>query len=159
MKRLSIILISFIVFTLPSCAQKKVLYKNTVRCLNTELDGSETLRITGYGRNRDDAKEQAIKNAVYVVIFEGVKYGSNGNNGTYTHPLITETAAREKYAEYFDIFFMDGGEYRKYASLADTKRRSMNKTKTKLGTAYEMTVRVLRPQLKLRLQQDNILPR
>jgi len=154
MKKFIVILLSFVAFATAANAQKKVLYKNTVRFLNTELDGSETLRVTGFGRNRDDAQEQAMKNAVYVVIFEGVK---DGNKGGQRRPLIEETNAREKYAEYFDIFFMDKGEYLKYVTLQDKRFRSNNKDKTKLGKAYEMTVRVLRSQLKERLKQDKVL--
>ena len=156
MKKVVVLLLAVIVVAMSANAKqpKKVLYKNTVRCLNTELDGSETLRITGFGRNRDDAKEQAMKNAVWVVLFEGVK---DGNKGCNMKPLIEEVNAREKYEEYFDIFFMDKGEYLNYVTLQDTKFRSHNKDKTKIGRAYEITVRVLRSQLKSRLKQDNVL--
>ncbi len=154
MKKIVVCLLAFITVAISANAQKKVLYKNTVRCLNTELDGSETLRITGFGRNRVDAKEQAMKNAVWVVLFEGVK---DGNKGCNMRPLVEETNAREKYSEYFDRFFTDNGEYLNYVTLQDTKVRSSNKNKTKLGRAYEITVRVLRSQLKTRLTQDNIL--
>lgn len=95
-----------------------------------------------------------MKNAVYAVIFQGIK---DGNKGCNMRPLIEGTNARETFAEYFDIFFADHGDYRKYVSLKDTKVRSKNKTKTKLGTGYELTIRVLRPQLKARLKSDNIL--
>ena len=135
-------------------AQDKVLYKDAIRCLNVELDGSETLRVTGFGRNRRDAKEQAKKNSVYVVLFQGVK---DGNRGCNMRPLIEETGAREKYAGYFDRFFQDGGEYSNYVSLKDTRWGSKNKSKNKIGAAYEMTVRVLRSQLKTRLQEDGII--
>ncbi|MCR5533993.1 MAG: hypothetical protein K6F47_02270 [Bacteroidaceae bacterium] len=113
-------------------------------------DFSETLRITGFGRNRRDAKEQAMKNSVYVVLFQGVK---DGNKGCNMRPLIEETGAREKYNGYFDRFFQDGGEYKNYVSLKDTRWGSKNK----IGAAYEMTVRVLRSQLKTRLQDDGII--
>ena len=41
-------------------------------CLAVELDGSETLRAWGRGKNRTDAIEQAKKNAVRDVLFKGV---------------------------------------------------------------------------------------
>ena len=154
MKKILIIIIAFCAISTSAGAKSKVLYKNTVRCLNTELDGSETLRITGFGRNRDDAREQAMKNAVWVVLFEGVK---DGNQGCNMRPILTEENAQEKYEEYFNIFFLDKGEYMKYVSLVDTKRRSANKNKNKIGAAYEMTVRVLRSELKARLKNDNVL--
>lgn len=154
MKKLFLLMLTFIAVSGTAKAQDKVLYKETVRCLNVELDGSETLRITGFGRNRRDAKEQAMKNSVYVVIFQGVK---DGNKGCNMRPLIEETGAREKYEGYFDRFFADDGEYRNYVSLKDTRWGSKNKSKNKIGAAYEMTVRVLRSQLKTRLQNDGII--
>ena len=124
-------------------------------CISLEQDGSQTLRVWGKGRNRSDAIEQAKKNAVYDVLFKGVVKGNKGYN---QRPIITEVNARERYQEYFDIFFMDDGEYLKYISMAD-KRIGSTKKKTN-GSAqvmYCVTVRVLIPELRLRLKQDGIL--
>lgn len=157
MRRYIVALCALFAITLTCSAQShKYLYRNSVRCLGTELDGSETLRIVGYGRNRNDAKEQAMKNAVYAVLFEGIK---DGNKGCNMRPIIEETNAREKYQEYFDIFFTDGGEYLRYVSLRDTKKRSANKDKTKIGYAYEMTIRVDRSGLRYRLLGDRVILR
>ncbi len=136
-------------------AQTQTVYDTqSIKCLGTELDGSQTLRVTGYGRNRSDAKEQAKKNAVYAVIFNGVRDGVKGCN---LRPLVTEVNARERYEDYFNIFFMDNGEYLKYVSLRDTKRMSADRKKDKVGYSYEMTIRVLRSELKARLKADNVI--
>lgn len=97
-----------------------------------------------------------MKNAVYTVIFEGIK---DGNKGCNLRPIVEETNAREKYQQYFDIFFADSGEYLRYVSLRDTKKRSANKDKTKIGYSYEMTIRVERSLLRQRLIDDNVLMR
>lgn len=148
-----------IILALGACiniaAQTKALYdRSSIRCMGTELDGSQTLRVLGYGRNRADAKEQAMKNAVYAVVFDGIRDGVQGCN---LRPLVTEVNARERYEDYFNIFFSDKGEYLKYVSLKDTKKRSADKSKDKLGYLYEMTIRVLRSELKSRLKQDNVI--
>ena len=125
----------FALFALGSYAdaQKQTVYARTsVRCLGVELDGSQTLRVQGYGRNRSDAKEQAMKNAVWAVIFDGIR-------------------------DYFNIFFMDNGEYKKYVSLRDTRRMSRGRAKDKVGYSYDLTVRVLRAELKARLKADNVI--
>lgn len=122
--------------------------------MGTELDGSQTLRVLGYGRNRVDAKEQAMKNAVYAVVFDGIRDGVQGCN---LRPLVTEVNARERYEDYFNIFFSDNGEYKKYVSLKDTKKRSADRAKDKVGYSYEMTIRVLRSELKERLKKDNVI--
>lgn len=136
-------------------AQTQTVYSRTsIRCLGVELDGSQTLRVQGYGRNRSDAKEQAMKNAVWAVIFDGIRDGVEGCN---TRPLVTEVNARERYEDYFNLFFADKGDYKKYVSLRDTKKRSGAKSKDKLGYSYDLTVRVLRADLKARLKADNVI--
>lgn len=128
--------------------------RSSVRCMGVELDGSQTLRVQGYGRNRIDAKEQAKKNAVWAVIFEGIREGSGGCN---MRPLVTEVNAKERYEDYFNLFFADDGPYKEYVSLKDTKYRSGGKSKDKLGYAYDLTIRVLRAQLKERLKADKVI--
>lgn len=123
-------------------------------CLGVEGDGSQTLRAWGLGRNKSDAVEQAKKNAVYDVIFKGIKAGVAGCN---TRPLIGEVNARERYEEYFDRFFMDGGEYKDYISGADEKRFSKSKSKNKVGARYGVTVRVLRSELRAQLKADGLI--
>ncbi len=152
-------LISFLFFAvcllIGTSAQTKHVYaRSSIRCMGVELDGSQTLRVLGYGRNRSDAKEQAMKNAVWAVIFEGIREGAKGCN---TRPLVTEVNAQERYEEYFNIFFADDGAYKEYVTLKDTKKRSGGKSKDQLGYSYDLTIRVLRPQLKARLIEDNVI--
>ena len=136
-------------------AQTQTIYaRSSVRCMGVELDGSQTLRVQGYGRNRLDAKEQAKKNAVWAVIFDGIREGTGGCN---MRPLVTEVNAKERYEGYFNLFFADNGPYKEYVSLKDTKYRSGGRSKDKLGYAYDLTIRVLRAQLKERLKADNVI--
>lgn len=154
MKRL--LLIVFAILSLSHVhAQSQAIYaRSSVRCMGVELDGSQTLRVQGYGRNRMDAKEQAKKNAVWAVIFDGIRDGVQGCN---MRLLVTEVNAKERYEDYFNIFFADGGEYEKYVSMRDTKKRSGGREKDKLGYSYDLTIRVLRAELKARLKSDNII--
>lgn len=136
-------------------AQTQPVYaRSSIRCIGVELDGSQTLRVQGYGRNRLDAKEQAMKNAVWAVIFDGIRDGVEGCN---MRPLVTEVNAKERYEDYFNLFFSDNGEYKKYVSLRDTKKRSGGRSKDKLGYSYDLTIRVLRAELKARLKSDNVI--
>lgn len=151
-KLLTIVLSVFLLTTTDISAQ--VFGRETVKCIGVELDGSVTLRVHGYGRNRADAKEQAMKNAVWAIIFNGVR---DGVQGSPIRPLVTEVNAHERYADYFNIFFTDNGEYKNYISLRDTKKFSAGKSKDKLGYDYCLTIRVLRSELKRRLQDDNVI--
>lgn len=134
-------------------------YDYEVECLGVELDGSQTLRVWGVGRNKKDAVEQAKKNAVRVVLFKGIQGGLKGCN---TKPVVFEVNAEEKYEDYFNVFFMDGGEYSKYISMKDEKRvnlfkKDKEKEKSQHFVKYGVTVRVLRGELKKRLENDNVL--
>lgn len=154
MKKCILTILAVLCFTCVDAQTKTVYARCTVKCMGVELDGSQTLRVQGYGRNRTDAKEQAMKNAVWAVIFEGVREGVQGCN---LRPLVTEVNAKERYEDYFNLFFADNGEYKKYVSLRDTKKRSGGKSKDKLGYAYDLTIRVLRAELKARLKADNVI--
>lgn len=155
MKRVLYFAILMFAFHLSAKAQTRALYAHTtIKCMGVELDGSQTLRVQGYGRNRADAKEQAMKNAVWAVIFDGVKDGVEGCN---MRPLVTEVNAKERYEDYFNLFFADNGAYKEYVSMRDTKRRSGGRAKDKLGYSYDLTIRVLRAELKARLKADNVI--
>lgn len=134
--------------------QKKSYYRTMVRCLGVELDGSQTLRVTGNGRNRADAREQAMKNAVYTVLFEGVK---NGTGGCNTRPIVEDLRLKSQYEDFFNAFFADNGPYTRFVSLKDTKTLSGGKERTKVGYNYELTVRVLSADLKRELKANSIL--
>ncbi len=123
-------------------------------CISVEQDGSQTLRVWGKGRNRSDAVEQAKKDAVYEILFKGVK---KGNTKDKHRPVVTEVNARERHSEYFDIFFMDDGEYLNYVSMADKKIGSTKKIKGTTQVRCCVTVRVLVSELRQRLTQDGVL--
>ena len=128
MKKVILCMLMVFATSVSVMAQKQAIYdRSSIKCMGVELDGSQTLRVLGYGRNRSDAKEQAMKNAVWAVVFDGIREG------------------------------VSGGEYKKYVTLRDTKKRSANKSKDKVGYSYEMTIRVLRSQLKARLKADNVI--
>lgn len=154
MKKLFLMMAAVFTFAYADAQTQTVQSRSSVRCMGTELDGSQTLRVQGYGRNRADAKEQAMKNAVWAVVFDGIRDGVAGCN---MRPLVAEVNARERYEEYFNIFFADNGAYKEYVSLRDTKKRSGGKVKDKLGYSYDLTVRVLRAELKSRLVADNVI--
>jgi hypothetical protein len=161
MKKITLIAsVLMIILMLASCnPQKKIAgnYTYTIRCLGVELDGSQTVEAWGTGRYRFDATEQALKNAVYAVIFDGIR---DGVEGCEVKPLLTEVNAKEKYEAYFNKFFADKGEFYKYISWKDERighKFLREKKGATEGTTRSVVVRVLRPQLKEKLIQDNIL--
>ena len=118
------------------------------------MDGSLTVRAWGDGNSKKDAIEQAAKQAVYDVLF---KNNITGTTGTLAKPVVVEANAREKYENYFNTFFKDGGEYRRYITLQDEKENSKQKMENRYVYRYCVTLRVLRSDLKARLQKDGII--
>ncbi len=122
-------------------------------CLGVEGDGTQTLRAWGKGSNKSDAIEQAKKTAVYDVIFKGIK-GTGECNAT---PLVLEVNARERYANYFDPFFHDGGEYRKFVKEESAGEATRIKAAGTSITNYGIIVTVNRPKLRQQLIEDGVI--
>ena len=151
-------LIAFFAFS-GTYAQKNIAgnYSYKTECMGVELDGSQTLKAWGNGRNRSDAVDQAKKNALRDVLFNGITEGKNECN---IKPLIFEVNAQEKYEDYFNKFFADGGEFKNFISLRDERifdKISRDKKKARQSVTHGLIVRVLRTELKEKLIADGIL--
>lgn len=126
----------------------------SVECLNVELDGSITVLVSGSGRYMADAKEQAKKNAVYNVIFKGVK--TEDANSTVSKPLVYAVNPTEKYEDFINAFFADGGKYTDFVSMEDRRLTTAKRQRKGAQVDWTLTVRVLRPELKQYLAEQNI---
>ncbi len=132
-------------------------YTYSCECMGVEADGSETILSWGNGRYRFDAVEQAKKNAVVEVLFNGIRKGRGDCN---MRPLVPEVNARTKYDIYFNKFFADGGEYLDYVSMDDERledKIKRDRQKGRKSINMSAVVRVQRGLLKEKLIKDNIL--
>lgn len=140
-------------------AQKKLAgnYGYKTECMGVEGDGSATVKAWGNGRNRSDAVEQAKKNAVRDVIFTGLL---EGKQDCKQKPLIFEVNAEEKYEDYFNKFFADGGEFKNYISLRDERildKLDRDRKRGRGSVTNGLILRVLRSELKAKLIADGII--
>lgn len=149
-----IVLIGFSSCKTPTQVSSEYAYANfQTECLGVELDGSQTLRVFGKGKNKADAIEQAKKNAVRDVLFKGINAGSGECS---QRPLVNEVNAQEKYAYYFNPFFKDKGSYLKYVKL-DEKRLSRIKSSNNTQENWGVVVTVDCTALQQQLINDNII--
>lgn len=125
-----------------------------IECMGKSMDGKQTLRVWASGRNRSDAVEQAMKKAVYDVTFSGISAGSGECN---SYPVVDEANARKKYEDYFDMFFADGGDYRKYVTTHGQKRGATTKMQGNGSQTYGIIVSVDRTALRKRFEADNVI--
>lgn len=120
---------------------------------DTEHDGTVTLRVWGKGSTVADAIEQAKKNAVYDVIFNNIR----GAGSAKSLALVNEVNARERYANYFDPFFADGGEYRKFVKEEKANEASRLESKGSAIYNYGILATVNLSALRSQLIKDGVL--
>jgi hypothetical protein len=155
-------IILFAILLIQSCKPQKQIagnYTFKTECLGIEMDGSQTVKAWGNGRNRYDAFEQAKKNAVNDVLFNGI---NEGKQNCEKRPLVAEVNARQKYDTYFNQFFTDGGEYKNFVSMKDERigqKVSRDRKGARQSVTHGVIVRVLRAELKQKLIDDGILNR
>lgn len=140
-------------------SQKKIAgnYTYKTECLGIEMDGSQTVKAWGNGRNRFDAIEQGKKNAVRDVLFNGIL---EGKSDCERRPVVSEVNAQIKYETYFNKFFADGGEFKNYVSMKDEQiglKIGREKKGGRESVTMALVVRVLRPELKQKMIADGII--
>jgi hypothetical protein len=85
-----------------------------VECLGTGSQGSQLMKVWGYGKTPEDAVIQAKRNAVHAVIFKGITAGQ----GCMKRPLVTDAGVEQSKADYFNLFFAPAGKYLNFVSLS-----------------------------------------
>jgi len=153
MKTITSLIIIFLIF---SCGSQKSenldYYSFETECLGVELDGSQTLKAWGRGKNKKDAIEQAEKNALNDVLFKGIR---KGKPDCSMIPLVVDPNALEDHEKYFNKFFFKNRIYSKYISYKDGSFKEKHSSDTEM--VYGITVRVLRSKLKKQLIKDDII--
>ena len=119
-----VLLLSAIIMIAAGCGTRvsQAYYDQKPQIIATELDGTYAITCWGTGRNADEALHELEKQAVYEVVFNGV--ASASSNIQPLKPLILTVNAKEKYADWSQKFFADGGEYLKYCSRHDRRAGS-----------------------------------
>jgi hypothetical protein len=109
----------------------------------------------GKSKNRADALEQARKEAINNVLFAGIR---NGKPDCYTPAILNAPNIRENKADYFNNFFKDGGDYKKFTSNKDESFGKKERVKGRDGEVmYGFIIRVMRSELKKQMITDKIL--
>ena len=88
------------------------------------------------------------------MIFKGIKSTGDCNK----NPIVTEVNARERYSDYFDAFFADGGEWRNYVQELVGNKASRLQASGLSQQTYGVVVTVNRSTLLKRLKDDGVLP-
>jgi hypothetical protein len=129
-----------------------VFYDYEVQFIRTGVEGTELFKVFAYGNNENECIERAKLDAVKALLFKGVP-GSG-----LQRPMVTEVGAEEKYRDYFNTFFREGGKYLNYVAISndgsiDDKDRFRVGKRLKIG----VIVSVQKANLRRELEAANIV--
>lgn len=119
-----------------------------VECMGTGMDGTQLIKVWGYGKKPENAVYQAKKNAVHAVMFKGIR---GGKPGCMTRPLITKPGVEQMNADYFNAFFTNGGRYLNFVSQTgggQLDRIKIDKKQYKVGVIVSVEHTKLRQELE-----------
>ena len=119
-----------------------------VECMGTGMDGTQLVKVWGFGTNPDKAAYQARKNAIHAVMFKGI---NAGKPGCMSRPIVTQPGAEEMHREFFNTFFSDGGRYLSFVSQANdgsVDRIRISSKEYKVGSIVSVRHAALREELE-----------
>lgn len=128
-------------------------YSYKTECFGNSLDGSQTVKAWGTGRDKEEAIENAKKNALNDLIFKGI---IEGKSGCDIRPIVAEVNARSKYEDYFNTFFTKGNNYNKFVTI-DEKKNSYQVIKARERITYGIVMKLHSAALKQKMITDGIL--
>lgn len=130
-------------------------YEYEIECLGTELDGSQQIRSFGAGANREDAREQAKKNAVFNIIFKGTRLGRTGCD---MRPIVFNQNTYDEKRDFFNDFFKDNGAYKAFVTKEDTPRQTKVRLKAEgREKVFSLRLTVLVSELRKELKSKGII--
>ena len=89
-------------------------FRYELECAGNGVLGTYLVRVWTYDKKQKEAQAACARNAVHGVIFKGFA-GGDGCIGQKA--LVPTPGAEMEYEEFFNLFFSDKGEYRKYVSI------------------------------------------
>lgn len=114
------------------------LWRYEVQCVGVGNEGTKLIKVFSYSKKADVAIEQAKKNAVHAMIFQGFN-GNSGSGCPTQKPLTDNPALEQEKADFFDAFFADGGKYMKFVSVSGDGQVAAE-DRMKVGKEYKVGV-------------------
>lgn len=124
-------------------------WKYEIESVGIGSDNVKTVRVWSYSKKTPIAKAQAPKNAVHGIIFRGAPANTQERISKVL-PLARNYDTMSKNQAFFDNFFADGGEYRRYVTTTDIadEVRKVDKRMYKVGVVVNIQYDALRKALE-----------
>jgi len=124
-------------------------WRYQVECAGIGKEGTSMIKVWSYSTKADVAMEQAMKNAVHAIIFQGYAGGPQGC--TPQKALTSNPSLEQQKEDFFKDFFADGGKFQKYVSSANDGAIGGG-DRVKIGKEYKIGVIVI--VMKENLRKD-----
>ncbi len=163
MNKACVLTLLFVSFALVSNAQlnkKKKAQEDTenwryeIECVGIGQPGTKVIKVWSYSKKEKIALNQAKKNAVHGIIFQG--YAGGGQGCTSQKPLASDPSIEQQKSEFFENFFeLEGGKYMKFVSTSGDG----TPTVMKVGKEYKIgvVVTVMTNNLRKDLEDAGII--
>ena len=130
-------------------------WRYEIEAVQIGTQGTSLIKVWSYSKKPDVAIEQAKKEAINAALFTSIRNGKQECNNS---PILNAPNIREIKADYFNNFFKDNGEYKKFASTKDESFGKKEKENGRDGdVVYGYIIRVMRSELKKQMITDGIL--
>lgn len=149
-------MLTMVVVVFSGCKSKQSTagnYTYKTECLGNSLDGSQTVKAWGTGRDQGEAIEQAKKNALNDFLFNGI---IEGKSVCEVRPIVSELNARTKYNTYFNAFFAEKSDYNKFVTI-DENKSSYQVIKARESITYGIVMKFQSAALKQKMLTDGII--
>lgn len=156
-KSLYILVIGLIGLMLAGCGTRKSqsYYDYSSKVIQAHADGTYAIEAWGRARNATMSYDVAKKQALQDIIFKGVQPASS--NIQPLKPLVYDMNAREKYEDYWNAFFAEGGKWEQFCSMKDRRIMTSRYSRTDAQVLARVTVLINRDAVKKQLQADGII--
>ena len=122
-----------------------------IEVVGVGVQGTSLIKVWSYSKNPVIAIEQAKKNAIHGIIFQGY-LGKRGIEGR--PPLLPDDSVATARSDFFDHFFADDGDYKKYVTLTNDGAVAAE-DRLKIGKEYKIGVVVSVNIAELRKRLEN----
>lgn len=115
-------------------------------------NGNYLLKVWSYSKSTFVAEEQAKKNAIHAMVFQGAPANKDKRIANL-RPLLQDPAAEATHKEFFDEFFAETGEYKRFARMsnngfADIIKYGKKDKKYRVGVVVMVETAALRKYLE-----------
>lgn len=135
----------------PKAQREMEEFKYELQCAGNGVQGTYLVRVWTYNKKLKAAQTACPRNAVHGVIFKGFV----GGEGCVGQKALARTPGAEmEYKDFFEHFFAENGEYRKYISTVPGTEEIL-----KVGKEYKVgiVVSIQKDELRRALEAAGVL--